>query len=62
MNRNTTETIQGNEAMVSDKFERLRHIHCTSAMISEMVVVGYIRQLNMGKAAGADELTAEHYV
>ena len=62
MNRNTTETIQGNEAMVSDKFERLRHIHFTSAMISEMEVVGYIRQLNLGKAAGADGLTAEHYV
>ena len=62
MNRNTTETIQDNEAMVSDKFERLRHIHFTSAMISEMEVVGYIRQLNMGKAAGADGLTAEHYV
>ena len=25
MNRNTTETIQDNEAMLSDKFERLRH-------------------------------------
>ena len=25
MNRNTTETIQGNDAIVSDKFERLRH-------------------------------------
>ena len=60
MNRNTT--IQDNEAMVSDKFERLRHIHFTSAMISEMEVVGYIRQLNLEKAAGADGLTAEHYV
>ena len=57
-----TETIQDNEAMVSDKFERLRHIHFTSAMISEMEVVGYIRQLNLGKAAGADGLTAEHYL
>ena len=62
MNRNTTETIQDNEAMVSDKFERLRHIHFTSAIISEMEVVGYIRQLNLGKAAGADGLTAEHYL
>ena len=42
MNRNTTEPIQDNEAMVSDKFERLRHVHFTSAMISEMEVVGYI--------------------
>ena len=48
--------------MVSDKFERLRHMHFTSAIISEMEVVGYIRQLNLGKAAGADGLTAEHYV
>ena len=55
-------TIQDNEAMVSDKFERLRHIQFTSAMISEMEVVGYIGQLNLGKAAGADGLTAEHYV
>ena len=62
MNRNTTETIQDNEAMVSDKFEPLRHIHFTSAMISEMEVVGYIRQLDLGKAAGADVLTAEHSV
>ena len=62
MNINTTETIQDNEAMVSDKFERLRHIHVTSAIISEMEVVGYIRQLNLGKAAGADGLTAEHYL
>ena len=31
-------------------------------MISEMEVVGYIRQLNLGKAAGADGLTAEHYL
>ena len=31
-------------------------------MISEMEVVGYYRQLNLGKAAGADGLTAEHYV
>ena len=35
MNSNTTETIQDNETMVSDKFERLRHIHFTSAMISD---------------------------
>ena len=48
--------------MVSDKFERLRHIHFTSAMISEMEVMRYIRQLNLGKAAGADGLTTEHYV
>ena len=33
MNIITTETIQDNEAMVSDTFERLRHIHFTSAMI-----------------------------
>ena len=57
-----TETIQDNETMVSDKFERLRHIHFTSAMISEMEVMRYIRQLNLGKAAGADGLTMEHYV
>ena len=33
-------------------------------MISEMEVVryAYIRQLNLGKAAGADGLTTEHYV
>ena len=62
MNNNTTETIQDNQAMVSDKFERLRHIHFTSAMISEMEVMRYIRQLNLGKAAGADGLTTEHYV
>ena len=50
MNRNTTETKkQDNEAMVYDKFERLRHIHFTSAMILEMEVVGYIRQLNLGE-------------
>ena len=50
MNRNTTDTKkQDNEAMVYDKFERLRHIHFTSAMILEMEVVGYIRQLNLGE-------------
>ena len=48
--------------MVSGKFERLRHIHFTSAMISEMEVMRYIRELNLGKAAGADGLTTEHYV
>ena len=62
MNSNTTETIKDNETMVSDKFERLRHIRFTSAMISEMEVMRYIRQLNPGKAAGADGLTTEHYV
>ena len=62
MNSNTTETIQDNETMVSDKFERLRHIHFTSAMISEMEVMRYIRQLNLGKAAVADGLTTDHYV
>ena len=57
MNSNTTETIQVNEVMVSDKFERLRHMHFTSAKISEMEVMRYTRQLNLGKAAGADGLT-----
>ena len=34
----------------------------TSAKISEMEVMRYIRELYLGKAAGADGLTAEHYV
>ena len=60
-NSNTTETIQYNDTMVSDKFERLRHIHFMSAMISEMEVMRYIKQLNLGKAAGADELITKKY-